>query len=132
MSVIELFWFLYFEGGGAVAGWRLAGVAGGVVGGGLGCCFLYLMARLSSYESSRMPGCECGAPWATLVFEKHASLGHVHRCATCSRTYDIQSGTRWYLMTGTDELVLIARRTFWGNWRPEPNKPDSAPPGSVT
>jgi hypothetical protein len=119
MNAFDLFWFLYFVGGGAVAGWRLAGIAGGAVGGGLGCCLLYLIARLNSYQSSRMPNCECGAPWETLALEKHASLDYVYRCTTCCRAYDIQSGARWYLVIGTDELVLIARRTFWGNWRPE-------------
>jgi hypothetical protein len=117
MNLIDLFWFLFFVGGGAIAGWRLAGAAGGAVGGGLGWCLIYLVARLNSYQSSKMPGCECGAPWKTLALEKHPSFDYVYRCVACSRAYDIQSGKRWYRVTGTDERVPIARRTFWGNWQ---------------
>ena len=116
MNLIDLFLLVYFVGGGAVAGWRLGGVPGGAVGGATGWCLLSLVSRLASHESSKMPSCECGAPWGALVFEKHSSFEYVYRCGDCHRAYIIRAGKRWDRVTENNECVPISRRNFWGNW----------------
>lgn len=116
MTLIELFWFIYFVGGGAFAGWRLGGWLGALLGAPAGLLLLYAIARVVDWENSQTPICACGGTWEELPYEWEGD-NLLHRCTLCGRRYKMLRNVYWRELTPKGESVLRTRRHFLGKWR---------------
>lgn len=116
MTLIELFWFVFFVGGGGFAGFRLGGFLGALVGAPAGLLLSYAITRAADWEDSQTPVCVCGAAWEELRDEWEGS-NLLHRCTVCGRRYEMRHPV-WLELTPEGESVPRMRRSFLGKWRP--------------
>jgi hypothetical protein len=122
VTLIELFVFMFFVGGGAWAGAGVASliapgdrwigpIVGAAAGGGL-------LALISLLVSRAHPPCRCGLRRESdFTFVQDVRWGWVERCA-CGLLYRMDRRHWWFeLRPELGEPKLYLRCDFWGRWR---------------
>lgn len=116
MNLIDLFWILFFIGGGAFAGLRLGGWLGALLGAVTGYLLLVAIRNAVARENSQTPVCACGGTWEQFHHERESDH-FLYRCTVCGRRYEMLRGSIWRELTPEGEYVLRMRRHFLGKWR---------------
>ena len=116
MNLIDLFWILFFIGGGAFAGLRLGGWLGALLGAVAGYLLLVAIQNAVAWENSKTPACVCGGTWEQFRDEQEGDH-FLRRCMVCGRRYEMLRGSVWRELTPEGEYVLRMRRHFLGKLR---------------
>lgn len=117
VNIFDMLWLLLFSVGGAIVGSQFAGTTGAGVGLLGGLALLFGLGKLQSREQRRLPPCQCGAEWETLILERHSAWGFVHRCGSCGHTLMLRRGSIIYMVEENTRIPYM-RRTFMGSWLP--------------
>lgn len=135
MTLIELLWFLFWIGGGALAGSQVTSlfapdysVAGGVTGALLGAGAILAIGQVGSRMDRKHAPCRCGKDeWRDFKAVVDPDWQFVAQCA-CGLRYVMRNGWLWFEIAPDNRARLYMQRDFWGHWIPatEKNKANKA------
>jgi hypothetical protein len=125
MTLIELLWFLFWIGGGAVASSRITSLfapqysaAGGVAGALLGIGAVFTIGQISRRMNRKHAPCKCGKDeWREFKAVRDPDWQFVTQCA-CGLRYLMRKGWLWFEIRPDGSAIIYMQRDFWGRWRP--------------
>jgi hypothetical protein len=117
--VIDLFWLLFFTGGGAAGGynlWCALGFPAPYIGCAVGVIVGYLvLVGIGNLNTMPETSCVCGRD--DYEFNNDAKWGNVRRC-TCGRRYILRKGSTWSEILDNGQVKLRAKLNFFNKWKP--------------
>src|SRR5687767_5351361 len=129
MTLIELLWFMFWIGGGALAGSGITSlfapeysVGGGVVGALLGVGAIFTIGHLGSRFGRKHPPCRCGKDEGQdFKHVRDPEWEFVTQCS-CGRRFLMRKGWLWFEILPEARAMLYLQRDFWGHWIPATEK----------
>ncbi|MCX6997818.1 MAG: hypothetical protein NTV49_12215 [Kiritimatiellaeota bacterium] len=130
MTLIELLWFMFWVGGGAVAGMKIAlaigfhtrtaGILSAVVGAVVSFTVIGVLTWLNDRINGHRPPCRCGLTGEFTAERDHGFMW-TDRCR-CGKRYIQRKGWLWFEVQEDNTAHLYLKQDIWGHWVPATEK----------
>ncbi len=131
MTLFELLSFMFWIGGGAIAGSNVSSmfapeysVGGGVAGALLGLGSIFMIGLLGRRQNRKHAPCRCGKnEWRDFKLVRDPDWEIADQCC-CGLRYVMRKGWLWFEILPEGKATLYMQQDFWGHWIPatETNK----------